>query len=616
MRRREMRPGSVRRGVATVSLSGVLADKLDAIAAAGFDGVEIFDNDLVASPLSPAEVARRCADLGLAVDLFQPLRDVEGVAPEAFPATLHRVRRKLEVMAELGATTALACSNARPDTVDDPDLSAEQLHAVGELAESFGATVAYEALAWGTHVNRVGQSWDAVRRADHPAITLAVDTFHMLARGDAGAALAGIPGERIGFLQVADAPVMDMNVLEWSRHFRCFPGQGMLDVSGVVAAALEAGYDGPLSLEVFSDVVREADPAVTAVDAMRSLVFLEDQLAPQLSEAARPRVEVAPPAPRRTDAAFVELAAPAGSSYPALLEGLGFRVAGRHRTKPVVWWRNGGAHVVVNEEQAAGSAATALGLVAPPVPDVAERAAALRWPAVDRTRGEGEADLPGITSPSGLHVFVSAEPGATGGWQADFVAADEGQEGPSEGPDDGWLALDHVGLAVDAEQLNEELSFFRTLFGLRPGSLEEFMQPHGRLRSRALRPVEGDLRVVLNVSDLGSGAAPRHGITQLAFATADVVAEVQRLRARGVEMLVPPANYYADLDARFGLDPDRLAELREHGLLYDRNGDGELLHAYTQPVPGGFQVELLERRGGYDAYGSANTHIRLAAVAG
>lgn len=596
----------MRRGIATVSLSGVLTDKLDAIAAAGFDGVEIFDNDLVASPLSPADVARRCADLGLGIDLFQPLRDVEGIAPGQFPATLHRVRRKLEVMRELGATTVLACSNALPDAIDDADLRAEQLHRVGELAASFGVTVAYEALAWGRHVNRVGQAWSAVRGADHPAVTLAVDSFHMLARGDDGRALAGIPGDRIGFLQVADAPLLDMNVLEWSRHFRCFPGQGTLDVAGVVAAVLEAGYRGPLSLEVFSDVVREADPFVTARDGMRSLVFLEDQLGARLSAPARPQVTVAPPAPRRTDVAFVELAAPAGSSYPELLEGLGFRVAGQHRSKPVVWWRNGGANVVLNEQPAPGPAATALGLVAPPATDVAERASALLWPAVDRTRGEGEADLPGITSPSGLHVFVSAAPSEPDDWRADFVPAPEGA------PDHGWVGLDHLGVAVDADELNEELSFFRTLFGLQPGHLEEFMQPQGRLRSRALRPREGDLRVVLNVSDLGRRATRRHGVTQLAFATTDVVGEVQRARARGVELLEPPANYYADLDARFALDPDLLVTLQENSLLYDRDGAGELLHAYTLPVPGGFQVELLERRGGYDAYGSANTHIRLA----
>ena len=51
-------------------------------------------------------------------------------------------------------------------------------------------------------------------------------------------------------------------------------------------------------------------------------------------------------------------------------------------------------------------------------------------------------------------------------------------------------------------------------------------------------------------------------------------------------------------------------------MLYDRVGTGELLHAYTPVLPGGFYVELLERRGGYDGYGSANTALRLALQAG
>ncbi|MDV6248201.1 sugar phosphate isomerase/epimerase family protein, partial [Rhodococcus opacus] len=137
----------MRRGIATVSLSGVLADKLDSIATAGFDGIEIFDNDLIASPLSPAEVARRCADLGLSIDLFQPIRDIEGVDPRRFPDVLHRVRRKLEVMNELGATTFLACSNALPTAIDDPELSAEQLRAVGDLAVPVPAPLSAPAVA-------------------------------------------------------------------------------------------------------------------------------------------------------------------------------------------------------------------------------------------------------------------------------------------------------------------------------------------------------------------------------------------------------------------------------------------------------------------------------------
>ena len=54
------------------------------------------------------------------------------------------------------------------------------------------------------------------------------------------------------------------------------------------------------------------------------------------------------------------------------------------------------------------------------------------------------------------------------------------------------------------------------------------MEPHGRLRSRALRPPTGDLRVVLNVEDAGAGHAHPVGVNQVAFACADV-----RGRGRG-----------------------------------------------------------------------------------
>ena len=52
------------RSIATVSLGGTLMEKLNAIAAAGFDGVEIFENDLLYFDGPPSEVKRICSDLG------------------------------------------------------------------------------------------------------------------------------------------------------------------------------------------------------------------------------------------------------------------------------------------------------------------------------------------------------------------------------------------------------------------------------------------------------------------------------------------------------------------------------------------------------------------------
>jgi len=599
----------MRKSIATVSLSGMLADKLTAVADAGFDGIELFDNDLVASPLSPREVAARCADLGLAIELFQPVRDVEGVPPERFEAVLHRIRTKLRVMAELGASRFLVCSNATADAVDDRDLSAEQLHRIGDVAAEHGVELWTTSQGRNNGYDRVEQAWDVVRRAAHPAVTLAVDTFHMLARGDDGSALADVPGDRIGFLQVADAPLLDMNVLEWSRHHRCFPGQGMLDVQGVVSAVLSSGYRGPLSLEVFSDHVRETDPGRTARAGMRSLLFLEDRVARLVDGPAAELVAAGPSPAPRTDTAFLEITSPpADGSVPRLLAALGFSRVGRHRSKPVHWWRNGEAHLVVNEVASEAAGATALGVTSPPVSAVADRAKALLWPAVAATRGDDEAGLPGLTAPSGLHLFVSGDPGGTADWHRDFV--------PTGDPhDDALTGIDHVGVVVPADVLDEEVGFYRTVFDLAPGPFEEFMEPHGRLSSRALRPSQGDLRLVLNVERTGAARRPHLGVNQVALGCRDVARTVRDLRARGVRMMPVPDNYYVDLDARFALEPGLVDLLREHRLLYDRVGSGELLHAYTEVLDTGFYVEVLERRDGYDGYGSANTHVRLAAQA-
>ena len=67
----------MRTSIATVCLSGTLEEKLHAAARAGFDGVEIFEQDLLVSPDSPEPIAALAHRLGLSLDLYQPFRDFE-----------------------------------------------------------------------------------------------------------------------------------------------------------------------------------------------------------------------------------------------------------------------------------------------------------------------------------------------------------------------------------------------------------------------------------------------------------------------------------------------------------------------------------------------------------
>ncbi len=66
----------MRRSIATVSLSGTLNEKLTAVANAGFDGVEIFDQDLLCSLWTPRRIRERCDELGLKIEMLQPFRMV------------------------------------------------------------------------------------------------------------------------------------------------------------------------------------------------------------------------------------------------------------------------------------------------------------------------------------------------------------------------------------------------------------------------------------------------------------------------------------------------------------------------------------------------------------
>ncbi|GAB3278266.1 sugar phosphate isomerase/epimerase family protein [Kineosporia babensis] len=244
--------------MATVSIGGSLQDKIEAIAAAGFDSLELLDDDLARSGLAPEEFARRCADLGLGVDLYQPFRRAEAVSDEEYPQVLKRFHAELEVMSRAGARAILVVSNTDEDALASRDVTMAQLAGLADAAAEHGMTVMFEALAWGTHISRVAQAREVVQVVDHPALSLVVDTFHQYAGGEDS--LGDLTGAEVGFLQVADAPRLSLELKQWSRNHRCFPGEGEFDLAGPVAALLKSGYQGPLSLEIFNPGYRERSP--------------------------------------------------------------------------------------------------------------------------------------------------------------------------------------------------------------------------------------------------------------------------------------------------------------------------------------------------------------------
>ena len=143
----------VTRSIATVSLSGTLEEKLRVIAAAKFDAVEIFENDLLAFDGRPRAVAALCRDLGLSICAFQPFRDFEGMDEPQRARNFVRAERKFDLMSELGTDLLLVCSNVSPASLGGIDRAADDFRELGERAKARGLRVGYEALAWGKHVS-------------------------------------------------------------------------------------------------------------------------------------------------------------------------------------------------------------------------------------------------------------------------------------------------------------------------------------------------------------------------------------------------------------------------------------------------------------------------------
>jgi 4-hydroxyphenylpyruvate dioxygenase len=624
----------LRRSIATVSISGTLAEKLAAIRAAGFDAVEIFENDLLFFDGSPADVRRMTADLGLDIVLYQPFRDFEGVSAERLARNLERVKRKFDVMQQLGTDRLLVCSNVAPDTLCDDALCADQLAQLAEAAAAAGVTVCYEALAWGRHVRTYGHAWQLVEAVNHPHLTLALDSFHTLSLGDTPEAIAAIPGEHIGFVQIADAPRMNMDVLEWSRHYRCFPGQGDFALADFTAQVVKSGYRGPLSLEIFNDGFRGAPPAATAADGYRSLLLLEEATRDVLGDTANEAGSAlfAPPAaPAHAQWQFLEFAVD-GVSRAHVADWLGkldFRRAGQHRSKDVTLYQHGSAAIVLNAEpdsfanaffQRHGLSLCASAFRVDNAQLARERAARFGYAPFSSRVGPNERVVPAIQAPDGsLNYFVNETPDEPTLFEADFALTDI--DGPSEvGP---LTGIDHVCLSLPAGSFDAWVLFLKSVFGLEANEAVLVPDPYGLVRSRALHSRDRALRIVLNASvDQHTAAAETvrayhgSGLNHVAFGTGDIFRAVSAFEASGVPLLHIPANYYDDLEARHALAPDFLDALKQHNLLYDRDErGGEFLHAYTETLDQRFFLEVVERRGGYDGYGAANAAVRLAAQA-
>lgn len=610
--------------IATVCLSGALDEKLEAIAAAGFKYVEFFENDLLSFAGTTVDARNMCADLGLDIITFQPFRDFEGLPEPQRARAFARAERKFDVMGELGCDLLLVCSNVSPGALGGIDRAAADLRELGERAAKRGMRVAYEALAWGRHVNDYRDSWEIVRRADHPAVGLVLDTFHIFARNTDLKQIHSIPRDRIFLVQVADAPRMDMDILQWSRHFRNLPGQGDLPLLEFMTALQATGFDGLLSLEIFNDQFRAGSARAVAVDGHRSLIYLLDRLQRQTGVSSG-----LPALPDRavcSGVEFIEFAIDEATapSFVRLLGGLGFRHTGQHKSKNVARWQQGDINLVVNTETEGfahsfnithGTAVCAIALRVSDATATLDRAQELLDRPFRQAVGPGELDIPAVRGLGGSLVYFVDHVSALGKlWQIDFDPV------PAREADNTSLtAVDHISQSMRYEEMLSWVLFYTSLLDLEKIPEQDVIDPGGVVRSQVIETDDGSLRVILNGSQSVRTQSSKFlseffgaGVQHIAFASRDIFATAAALKSAGVELLSIPENYYDDIEAKWDLAPELSDRLRQHDILYDREGDAEYLQLYTPSFEDRFFFEIVERRG-YRGFGAPNAPIRLAA---
>jgi 4-hydroxyphenylpyruvate dioxygenase len=607
----------MRNGIATVSLGGTLRDKLAAIAEAGFEGVEIFETDIIAHDGPPDEVGRMVRDLGLELIAFQPFRDFEGMPEPRRSRTFDRARRKLEMMTELGAPRLLVCSNVSPHAEGGIDRAAADLRELGDIAQGFGIEIAFEALAWGRFIRDWRDAWEVVRRTDHPSVKLLLDSFHTLAPGYPVEPMRAIPGDRISFVQLADAPKIEMDILQLSRHLRLFPGQGDLDIPSFMAAIEATGFDGWISHEIFNDRFRMASTRRIAADGERSLIAMTGR-----ARGGR----TLPPKPALEGTAFIEFAVDEanGDELARLFRAMGFAHVGRHTSKDVERYAQGGINLILNMEQEGfahshfithGPSVAAIGLDVSDASAQLARAEALLAPVHRQPVGPGELAIPSVRGVGGALLYF-LDRGADFGrvWQVEFDAIEDETTEPA-----GLTKVDHIAQSIPFEELPTWRLFYRSIFELEPTPQVDVVDPAGLVESQVLQAPDRSVRFTLNASQSRQTQAGRFidelfgaGVQHVAFACDDIFTAVERMRAAGVDLLPIPENYYDDLEARFDLAPETLERLRRLNILYDEDDHGRYFQVYTRVFAERFFFEVVERES-YDGFGAPNAPIRLAA---
>jgi len=230
--------------------AGSMAQAVGDIAAAGYEGTEMFDGNLAAYAARPRELRILLDEAGL--ELVSVYTGANFIYPDLLEDEMHRVNRAAELAATFGAQRLVVGGGARRAAgtrEEDYTRLASALDHVVDLAEGHGLSAAYH-----PHLSTIVESPDELAQLmPHTRIGFCPDTAHLAAGGGDPAALIRRYPDRIQHVHLKDV------VLDTVRFVPL--GQGDLDFTDILAAVIETGYDGWLMVELDS---YDGDPRAAA----------------------------------------------------------------------------------------------------------------------------------------------------------------------------------------------------------------------------------------------------------------------------------------------------------------------------------------------------------------
>ncbi|MBM3475058.1 MAG: sugar phosphate isomerase/epimerase [Armatimonadetes bacterium] len=278
--------GHARPWVVTLNTSTVrpasLDDKIRAAEAAGYDGLELWSNELedhAKAGGSLEALGKRLADAGLKVPNIIGLWNCMPESDAERPAAHDRVRRQMEDAAKVGAAHIAAVPSPDRPSIDLL-WAADRYRELLEIGEGFGVVPAVEFVGFFQGINRLGQAAAIGIEANHPQACLVADTFHLFRGASGFDGVRHLSGTFIACFHFNDAPAQPPRT-EQGDDDRVLPGDGVLPLPQLLRDLRAIGFNGPLSLELFNRPLWERDPVEVArlgMSKIRAVIEKADEL--------------------------------------------------------------------------------------------------------------------------------------------------------------------------------------------------------------------------------------------------------------------------------------------------------------------------------------------------